>query len=210
MATAKTRVAAYLPPHIEERFNAFKTENGLDNDSKTIVDILSSFFGVAHSVDLEVAHSDQYATVGRVEALEAKVSELLQLINESQAKIEDIVSDVKGELNSESKGELLSTIEQIEKRLKVVEKMRRKDETLATGELAERLGMASSTLSHWKNPNSKKGGKSPDELLRATREKDPDRVGWILIPEVNRFRPERELPDESPSKLQGSLTLSIV
>lgn len=105
MATVKKRVAAYLPPHVEERFNAFKAENGLDNDSKAIIHILASFFGVAHLGSLEVAHSSQYATVERVEVIETKVSELLKLISESHSKIhskiEDAVSEVKSELISE-------------------------------------------------------------------------------------------------------------
>lgn len=74
--------------------------------------------------------------------------------------------------------------------------------TLTNGELAKRLGIDGSTLSHWK---SGKKGRSPDELLRATRERDPDGIGWILIPETNRFSPERNLQNKQPDPFQGEL-----
>ena len=74
--------------------------------------------------------------------------------------------------------------------------------TLTNSELAKRLGIDGSTLSHWK---SGKKSKSPDELLRATREKDPDGIGWILIPETNCFSPERDLRNEQPDPFQGEL-----
>lgn len=76
--------------------------------------------------------------------------------------------------------------------------------TLTNGELAKRLGMDNSTLSHWKGSDPKRG-KSPDELLRLTRDKDPDGIGWVLVPEINRFKPEKELPGSSTSVLQGEL-----
>lgn len=75
------------------------------------------------------------------------------------------------------------------------------DGTLTTGELAKRLGIDSSTLSHWR-PGSTKG-KSPDELLKATREKDPDGIGWIHLPDVKRFQPERSISSELPEMLKS-------
>lgn len=77
-------------------------------------------------------------------------------------------------------------------------------EGFTTSELAKRLGIDKTTLSHWKSATKK--GKSPSELLRATREKDPDGIGWEVVPETGRFKPEKELPNrDSLSMLQGSL-----
>ena len=64
--------------------------------------------------------------------------------------------------------------------------------------------MDGSTLSHWKGLNPKKC-KSPDELLQATRAKDPDGIGWIYVSEITRFKPERELPSNLPPESQGEL-----
>ncbi|MEX0272705.1 hypothetical protein AB3R30_26740, partial [Leptolyngbyaceae cyanobacterium UHCC 1019] len=61
-----------------------------------------------------------------------------------------------------------------------------------------------STLSHWKSSNPKKG-KSPDELLQATRAKDPDGIGWIYVSEIMRFKPERDLPSGLLSESQSEL-----
>jgi hypothetical protein len=78
------------------------------------------------------------------------------------------------------------------------------DGTLSTAELARRLeGMSSSSLSHWKPGGQRE--KSAEALLKATREKDPDGIGWIYLPGANRFRPEIELPSSSPTILQSEL-----
>jgi hypothetical protein len=75
--------------------------------------------------------------------------------------------------------------------------------TLATGDLAQRLKIDSSTLSHWKSAGSK--GKSLDDFLKATREKDPEGIGWIPVPGTSRFKPEQDPQSNSKSMLQGEL-----
>lgn len=179
MATAKTRVAAYLPPHIEEHFNAFKAENGLDNDSKAIIHILSSFFGVAHSVDLKVAHPSQYATVERVEVLEAKVSELLKLIGESQSKIEDAVSDVKSELISELQSS--SPAKPHPDQLGLLS-----EEELQSSPSGDSLdvfpdGLSATALAKYLSADRKTIGRrkdDPEKLAEYTRDKDPEGRVW--------------------------------
>jgi metal-responsive CopG/Arc/MetJ family transcriptional regulator len=66
-----------------------------------------------------------------------------------------------------------------------------KPSTLSNGDLAVRLKISSSTLSHWRSPGKK--GKTAEEFLKATREKDPDGIGWEPIPGTSRFKPEREI-----------------
>lgn len=77
------------------------------------------------------------------------------------------------------------------------------DGMLSTGELAKRLGVSSSSLSHWK-PGGRRE-KSPEGILKATRKEDPEGIGWIFVPEVNHFRPEREPSSSSPEVLQSEL-----
>jgi hypothetical protein len=70
---------------------------------------------------------------------------------------------------------------------------------LTNGVLAKRLGIAHSTLSHWRI------NETSDGFLSKTRDKDPDRVGWIFNQETKRFIPERELPSDSPRVTQSEL-----
>ena len=70
---------------------------------------------------------------------------------------------------------------------------------IATIDLARRLGVDGSTLSHAKK------GRTLEELTEWIRKKDPEGIGWVLLPEVNRFRPESEISSSSRSILQGDL-----
>jgi DNA-binding transcriptional regulator YiaG len=200
MPTENRRVAAYLPKEIDEQLKAFKiarelatperlTDKQSEADSQALIIILSEFFGVTHQLAQTVDYS-VFVTAEQFAELTSKVSELSDAIQRSSSP--DTV------LN-----ELLDQIEQLEKRIESLELVKNRELTLSVGELAKRLKMDSSTLSHWKSAGKK--GKPPDELLKATRSKDPDGIGWTLIPEINRFKPERELPGSSSDVLQGEL-----
>lgn len=197
MPTENRRIATYLPKEILDRFTAFKSERGIKGDSQALIAILSEFFGVSQNIahiSQKVAHSSNFVDISRFEELLSKVEAL-----------------EKGEKQSEASGSnskllgIKSSLNQLESRLLRLESILvSKDSTLSTVELAKRLGINSSTLSHWKGSDPKRG-KSPNELLQATREKDPDGVGWILIPETNRFKPEKALQSGSKNVQQGEL-----
>ena len=200
MATENRRVAAYLPKEIDEKLKAFKVDRGLatsdklidkpsEADSQVLIIILSEFFGVTHQVTQAIDYS-AFVTAEQFTELTSKVSELSDAIQES--------SSFHSLLD-----ELLDQVDRLENRIKSLELSKDKEFTLSVGELAKRLTMDYSTLSHWKSTGKK--GKSPDELLKATRSRDPDGIGWTLIPEVNRFKPERELPSSPSNVLQGEL-----
>jgi hypothetical protein len=74
---------------------------------------------------------------------------------------------------------------------------------ITTGELAKRIGVDSSTLSHWKSSGKK--GKSPEDMLKIIREKDPDGIGWVFDAEIGRFVPETEFQNLQGSTVQGEL-----
>jgi hypothetical protein len=67
---------------------------------------------------------------------------------------------------------------------------------ISHGDLAKRFKIDPSTLSHLKK------GKSPEEFLKATREKDPDGIGWLFNPEIGRYV---EDPGSSPRMTQSEL-----
>jgi hypothetical protein len=187
MATSNRRVAAYLPTEIDEAFTAYKIENGFAtegeptaNDSKALIEIVKQFLNVEYQVAHSVSLPDNLVTQEQVDELrkefESKLSELL--------------------------GESLKISERVE----VLEKSSTGEGLLTVGELAKRLGIAGSTLSHWKSPGPT--GKTPEELLKATRERDPENIGWILVEAVNKFKPEQSIPSDSPSSSQGNLPVS--
>jgi len=211
MPTENRRVATYLPKEIDDRFKAFIAERELKGDSQALIIILSEFFQVSQ----EVTHQNSLPNLEfqkRIEVLEEKFDHLTnELLSELRRELlEDHTQSIK-QANIEFKNELLSELaddsridlQALKGRLEILEALQVTDSTLSTGQLAQRLEIDSSTLSHWKSSGKK--GKAPDELLKVTREKDPEGIGWMSIPGTSRFKPERELGSSSDSILQGEL-----
>ena len=82
MPTDNRRVATYLPKEIDSAFKAFKNERGI-GDSAALILILSERLGVTHSVN-QVDYS-RFATVGQLEELAAKVSQLAEQVDKSSS-----------------------------------------------------------------------------------------------------------------------------
>lgn len=222
MATENRRIATYLPRNIDERLAAFKSERSIKGDSQALITILSEFFEVSQ----EVTHQSSSIIIdlqNRIETLEEKLvhtkdellsklrKELLEYRSDSieQAKAEvrsELLSELKSELPrteaipgqlellSRSDGELLEENQQII--ASETPKSSNANQTFTTGELAKRLGIDSSTVSHWK-PTGRRS-KTPETLLEVTREKDPDGIGWIYLSDIKRFQPERNISSELP------------
>ena len=183
MATKNRRVATYLPPHIDEQFKAFQSERDLKNESQAILIIISEYLGVAHSV----ASNESYQ----------EIQERLQRVEEKLQRCVD------SELLGSSLEGLKNHIQQLESQIEELSFIK-SDGSLGIGQLAKRLNMPSSTLSHWKGSNPRRC-KTPEEMLKSTREKDPDGIGWSFDPQIGKFKPEKKLPGSSPSMFQGKL-----
>jgi septal ring factor EnvC (AmiA/AmiB activator) len=217
---SKNRIAGYPPDHIYQAFHKFKDDEKL-TESKALIRILSGYFGIPENVAQEII--TPYATN---EQLQKELLELSKSFNDSlndlQVKTEKLEKQLqdfsktlqtpkqqviqKGESLSNSVSSLEKKVTEIDAAVKEIQKSQLPDLTLTTGELAKRLGMANSSLSHWKSDDPKRG-KSPEELLEATRAKDPERIGWILLKDINRFKPERPI-SSSKIELQGDLLSS--
>lgn len=176
MATKNRRVAAYLPPEVDKAFVDFKIKHGLateesphQNDSQALIQLLSDLLGVAHEVDRPVSHQLDIEVAIQLESLKA-----------------ELVSQIS-ELSSE-----LSVLKQQVKALKVNQDMA---EALSTNQMAERIGIASSTLSHWKK------SKTAEQMKEAIKAKDPEGLAWIYLPDSNQFKKESDIPGD----LQGEL-----
>ena len=92
MATQNRRIAAYLPPEIDQKLKAFKIDAGLatkrnpnKNDSQALITILSQFFGL----NQEPAYSSAVQLRQDLSDLEAKVERLSDTLTEKIAHLEN-------------------------------------------------------------------------------------------------------------------------
>lgn len=103
MSTQNRRIATYLPKEVDEKFQAFKLERGLNGDSPALIAILETFFGVSQ----EVAHlgSSEFNELStRVNTLKTELSSLEnKLFSELKSKL---LSELRSELLDELKSEL--------------------------------------------------------------------------------------------------------
>lgn len=176
MATKNRRVAAYLPPQIDKAFVEFKIKRGLateesprQNDSQALVDFLSEFLGVAHQVEHSVSHQLDIGMAIQLEDLRA-----------------ELVSQI---------GELSSELSLLKQRVEVLSAGQDIAVALTNGQMAERIGVSPSTLSHWKTK------KTSEQLTEAIQAKDPEGFAWVYFLDSGLFKKESDIP----SDLQGNL-----
>ena len=129
MATSNRRVAAYLPPEIDEAFIAFKIQRELateeepnQNDSQGLIQILSEFLGVSRGTEYLVSYPADAVTQGQLDSLK---SELVSQISELSSEL------------CLTQGRLQALIDASVK-------------TVSNKELAQFIGIGASTLSEWK------------------------------------------------------------
>lgn len=98
MSTQNRRVATYLPKDIDEMFQAFKTERGIDGDSKALLVILSEFLGVSQKVGHEVDYSS-FATQSQLNDVLSKLSALSDSVSKSDS-LSSLLSGLSERLHS--------------------------------------------------------------------------------------------------------------
>ena len=113
MPTENRRVATYLPKHIDDRLEVFKSERGLKGDSPALIVILEEFFGVSQKV-AHLSSSESTILTQRIEAVEQKISQIKdELLSELQRELltsrTQSIEQAKDELLSELHGELPKT-----------------------------------------------------------------------------------------------------
>lgn len=193
MATDNRRVAAYLPPEVDKAFVAFKVERGLatqedphQNDSKALVQLLSEFLKVAHSV----SHESESKILGQIASLEQRITALELRVDDNQR----LAEGVKDEL-AESLGREVSTSNPGQMSLLDVSasdpsgghevgersSFPLPDKERIPGNLLEGLGrseMAKRLQIHPDNLTKKKrqGAKF---FLEWSQSKDPDAIPWV-------------------------------
>jgi len=219
MPTENRRVATYLPKHIDDCLEAFKAERGLKGDSPALIEILSEFFGVSQEV-ARLSDSEIATLTQRIDSIDQKFAQIKgEILSELPSELSkllffwktetknELLEEVRRELKSEPLSEPKSNIpdnplEQV-KQLKIVHE--EGVALFAAKELAHRLKIDPTTPSRWKPGKARE--KTPEQLLEATRKQDPDGIGWIYVPELDRFKPERPLPSESLSVRESELPI---
>jgi hypothetical protein len=172
MPTAKHRIAAYLPPDVDEKFQAFKEERGL-GDSQALILILTEFLEVSH----QVAHNNSLD----VEALK---SELL-------GELDFRFSELRGELLSKPLKSVKITNESLKEvrvshdSLKAVDIDCDVIERPTIAELSKRFGCDPSLVRKQKNTYKDK----PEKFVAWSKSRDPDGRGWKFDEEAKLFAP---------------------
>jgi len=98
MTTQNRRIAAYLPPEIDQKLKAFKIDAGLatkrnpnKNDSQAIIAILSQFFGLDH----EAPYASAAELRQNLADLEAKLDRLSAALSDKITLLETDLADLK-------------------------------------------------------------------------------------------------------------------
>ena len=176
MPTAKHRIAAYLPPDVDEKFQAFKQERGI-GDSQALILILSEFLKVSH----QVSCSDSL----EIEALRS------ELLDEIEGKLEIRFSELRSELLSKS----LESVEIVQESLKEVRISHDSLKAVSVDlKIIERLTIAQLSARFSCNPSLVRKQKNtykdkPEKFIAWSKSRDPDERGWRFDEEAKLFAP---------------------
>lgn len=207
MATENKRVAAYLPPHVAEKFEEYKQQNGGLSDSKAIIKLVSDHLGITDGagqgglpfpVTLTPEQKSELKSELRQEMLGELRDDMLAMFRE-QSEVIDVPHEV-GELPSTLPGELKSLLGQPE--LPIVSELRvTQGESLVftSSELGNRLGVSQSTVRG-------RVANGLADFVQWSAKKDPDGIAWEFYKEgtKSKFKPASDTPPEPLSRLTGS------
>ena len=165
MSTTKHRIAAYLPPEVNEKFHAFKKERGL-GDSQALIQILTEF--------LEVSQKVSYNNSLDIKALKS------ELFSELLSELEFRFCELKGELLSKPlksvkiSQESLKEVKVSQESLDVVELSGESASRLTIAQLSIRFGCDSALIRKQKS----KYKDELDKFITWSKSRDPNGYGW--------------------------------
>jgi hypothetical protein len=188
MGTNNPKVSAYVPQPLKDRLAKFRKDNNDISESQAVTIILAEYFQMEQLVEQAVNKTSVGGvTLARMEALEQQVQQLLR------EKLLDVGLPSEPLHEVPVVEEILARTDEITRRLELVESQltelkveESQERSVSTGELAKRLQVDSSTVSHRKL--------KPD-FTEWTRGKDPDGIGWIVL-KSGRCKPETDLPGD--------------
>jgi hypothetical protein len=165
MPTSNTRIAAYLPPEVDEKFQVFKQERGL-GDSQALILILTEF--------LEVSQKVSHGNLLDIETLKGEL--LSELLSELSIKF----SELKDELLSkplrsvEITQEALDAVKVSHESLDAVQLDSQFINRLTIAQLSIRFGCDSALVRKQKS----KYKNELDKFIVWSKSRDPDGYGW--------------------------------
>lgn len=175
MPTAKHRIAAYLPPEVDEKFQAFKQERGV-GDSQALILILTEFLEVSckvsHGSPLDVVALKGELLSELLSELDIRFSELKgELLSKPLESVEIIQESLKGvTLSHESLVDMKVTHE----RLKPVDLGSGFIERPTIAQLSIRFSCDSALTRKQKS----KYKDEPEKFIAWSKSRDPDGYGW--------------------------------
>jgi hypothetical protein len=172
MPTAKNRIAAYLPPDVDEKFQAFKEERGI-GDSQALILILTEFLKVSQEVNRSSSLD--------IEALKS------ELLGELDFRFSELRDELLGKsLRSvEITQESLKHVKISHDSLKAVNMDCDVIERPTISELSKRFGCDPSLMRKQKNTYKDK----PEKFIAWSKSRDPDGRGWKFDEETKLFAP---------------------
>ena len=169
MPTAKHRIAAYLPPDVNEKFQAFKQQRGV-GDSQALILILTKF--------LEVNHQMSQSSSLDIKALRD------DLIGELDIRFGELKSELHGELLKirSTNNPLVSqeVSHEFSKQLTISQ-----GEGFTNAQLSERFGCDAALVRKQKS----KYRDEAEKFIIWSKTRDPDGRGWKFNEEVKLFNP---------------------
>jgi hypothetical protein len=173
MPTAKHRIAAYLPPEVDEKFQAFKRERGV-GDSQALILILIEFLGVSQ----EVSHGNLL----NIDALKG------ELRGELLSELELRFSELRSELLSKPLESVLITQEGLKtvdlkhdslvnlkvNHLGLINSPVSSEQRLTIAQLSTRFDCDSALVRKQKS----KYKDEPEKFVAWSKGRDPDGYGW--------------------------------
>jgi hypothetical protein len=186
MPTNKHRIAAYLPPEVDEKFQAFKQERGV-GDSQALILILTEFL----EINREISHSSSL----NIEALKGEL--LSELLNELDFRFGDLRDELlnnslksveiaqKGLKDMKISHDSLVDLKVTQEGLKSVGLESGFIKQLSVAQLSERFGCDSSLVRKQKS----KYKDEPEKFIAWSKSRDPEGRGWKFDEDIKLFIP---------------------
>lgn len=183
MATKNRRVAAYLPPEVDEAFIAFKIQRGLasaenpnQNDSQALIQLLSEFLAVSPQSGYSVSHAEGLVTIEQMESLKAdlevRISELFGELSGELSRVKtkvDAIGPTMVDVNSQK-----PLVIEAPGQMSLVDISPNLSSPYTLQKLADRLQCSTGTL----HSHKKKGN---EDLMAWSKQRDPDGIAWQIV-----------------------------
>lgn len=206
MPTDNPKISLYVPQQIFDRFKEFQEERKLSMSQAGIV-IIAEYFGIEETIkEITEGTTVGGVTLTEFEALKKRIDQLEKLanVNKKVAQKETTsgsqnIQAPESNISAEDGDSPLSIDKQArsEPQLELLSNPIAIKPIPATHLCTKRFGLGKDSLASYKRKHT------VEELIAWTKEKDPDRIAWVISIDGKGYIPKGELPNELLSKLQN-------